>query len=143
MDQTYNWGFRGADPADFYGPGYSTTDFARLQLYRDVSVYKEVSRRAKIACSSAGTSIGEFASTEQWRAAESTRRRRLGEGYEDVEDRKRHLRENVPGLSERQLERLAKNHEESEDIDRKVAGCAPEFTTQCLFKAVGTRHADF
>lgn len=140
---TYNFGFRGADPADFYGAGYSTADFARLQLYRDISVYEEVSRRAKIACSSAGTSIGDFVSTEQWRAAESSRRRRLSEGgFEDVEDRKRHLRENVPDLTERQLERLARNHEEHELMDENVSTCAPDYSMSCLFKAVGTRHKD-
>jgi hypothetical protein len=139
---TYNWGFRGADPADFYGPGYSVADFTRLQLYRDVSIYEEVSRRAKIACSSAGSTIGEFVSTDQWRAAETTRTRRLSEGYETMDDRKRHLREAVPDLTERQLERLANNHIETDKIDLAAEGCAPDFTTQCFFEKVGTRFSD-
>ena len=46
----YSWGFRGADPADYYGSAYTKYDFVRLQLYRDVSVYAEVKRRAEIIC---------------------------------------------------------------------------------------------
>ena len=53
---TYSWGFRGADPSVYYGDGYGNYDFVRLQLYRDVSIYAEVGRRA-------GTRTGRCASS--------------------------------------------------------------------------------
>ena len=142
---TYNWGFRGANPADFYGENYTTADFTRLQLYRDVSVYKEVARRAKIICADLDASIGDFLSVNEWVAAsQKTSERRLTEGgYSNKEERKRHLREVLPGLRERQLENLADNHEMGDELDKKANLCAPDFTTTCLFKHVGTRFADF
>ena len=36
----YNWGFRGANPDDYYGGGQTKYDFQRLHLYRDIGVYK-------------------------------------------------------------------------------------------------------
>jgi len=143
---TYNFGFRGA-PAEsiiaFYGDGYTQYDFTRLQLYRDVSIYKEVARRAKIVCADLDASIGDFISINDWaNSAEAARRRRL-EGFADREDRKRHLSEVLPKLSERQLEVLTKNHEDREAIDDRVAECAPDFNMNCLFNKVGTRFSDF
>ena len=143
MATTYNWGFRGATPADFYGEGYSEYDFTRLQLYRDVSVYEEVARRAKIICADMDASIGDFLSVNQWAAAAATSARRLGEGYASIEDRKRHLKEVIPELSERQLENLASNHEQGDQMHRSAKSCAPEFTTSCFFNKVGTRFNDF
>jgi hypothetical protein len=140
---TYNWGFRGANPADFYGEGYGTDDFTRLQLYRDISVYEEVARRAKIVCSDLDASVGDFISINQWAASGETNERRLTEGYSSREERKRHLKETVPGLTEQQLEVLANNHEEGDKLEKKVSACSPHFTTSCLFKAVGTRFRDF
>lgn len=55
---TYSFGFRGADPATYYGPDYTVFDFTRLQLFRDVYVYQEVGRRAGIVCS--GESIDGY-----------------------------------------------------------------------------------
>lgn len=140
---TYNWGFRGADPADFYGPDYTVTDFARLQLYRDVSIYEEVARRAKIVCADPDAMIGDFLSTNQWVAMKDASTRRRLVGYSSRDERKRHLQELVPNLTSRQLEYVAKSHEDGDEMDEKAKSCAPDFTTSCLFKAVGNRFADF
>lgn len=139
---TYNWGFRGADPADFYGESYGTADFTRLQLYRDVSIYKEVARRVKIVCGDLDASIGDFVSVNQWAASGETNMRRLNEGYSSRDARKRHLAEAVPDLTETQLELLTSNHEEGDNIDARANVCAPHFTMTCLFKNVGTRFSD-
>jgi len=141
---TYNWGFRGANPADFYGEGYTTADFTRLQLYRDVEIYKEVARRAKIVCADLDASIGDFISINQWVAGEgATSRRRLSEGYADIEERKRDLKAAVRNLSDRQLDYLAKSHEESDKMDRAAESCAPYYHTTCLFDKIGSRFEDF
>jgi hypothetical protein len=143
MSPTYNWGFRGTDPADFYGPGYTTFDFARLQLYRDVSVYEEVGRRAKIVCSDMDAKIGDFLSVNQWVAAASTTTRRLSDGYENLEERKLHLKEVSPDLSDRQLGRLARLHDHADELNRSAKSCAPEYTTSCFFNKIGTRFSDY
>lgn len=137
---TYSWGFRGATPSDFYGEGYGFNDFTRMQLYRDVEVYKEVGRRAKIVCADLDASIGDnLVSVNQWVAASTaTATRRLNEGYESFDDRKRHLKETVPGLTERQLHHLANGQVEGERTDAAIERCAPEFTTHCLFNEIGT-----
>lgn len=140
---TYNWGFRGADPADFYGVGYGLQDFTRLQLYRDISVYTEIARRAKIVCADTTAVIGDFISIDQWAAGEGTTSRRMNEGYDNLEERKDHLMEAIPDLNERQLEYLAKSHKESDTIDEKARGCAPNFTTDCLFRMVGSSFQDY
>jgi hypothetical protein len=142
---TYNWGFRGADPADFYGEGYTTYDFTRLQTYRDVTVYHELARRAKIVCADPDAVIGDFISVNQWAAGEgATMRRRLhGEGYVSMEERKTHLREAIPDLTDRQLEYLAKSHHASDEMERRASLCAPDYTTNCLFKNVGLRFNDY
>lgn len=108
-----------------------------------MSVYEEVARRAKIVCADLDASIGDFISVNQWAASGETSERRLKEGYSSRDERKRHLRETIPSLTDRQLEVLTNNHEMSEKLDEKVTSCAPEFTTSCLFKAVGTRFSDF
>lgn len=141
---TYNWGFRGANPADYYGANYTTADFTRLQLYRDISVYVEVARRAKIVCSDLDASVGDFISINQWAAGEATSvRRRLSRDYVDREDRKRHLRETIPNLTDRQLERLASAHERADAMERQALSCAPDYTMSCFFEKVGTRFNDY
>jgi hypothetical protein len=148
---TYNWGFRGAIPADFYGEGYTESDFTRLQLYRDVTVYDEIARRAKIVCNDLDASVGDFVSINQWAEAGRavvTRRRQLSSSseedtiYASREDRERHLQESVPTLNHRQLQYLVDSHESSDAIDANVKLCAPDFSTSCLFDKVGTRFSD-
>eukprot|EP00934_Nitzschia_sp_Nitz4_P000700 Nitzschia sp. Nitz4//scaffold21_size171442//127911//130441//NITZ4_002182-RA/size171442-augustus-gene-0.207-mRNA-1//-1//CDS//3329542474//700//frame0 len=141
---TYSWGFRGADPADYYGPGYSGNDFTRLQLYRDLHVYEEIGRRAKIACQDLDAAVSDdLVSVNQWVAANTrTRDRRLNEGYESIEDRKRHLKEVVPELTDIQVNRMAKTHHENERQNAAVEACAPEYSTSCLFKGVGIDKPD-
>jgi hypothetical protein len=140
---TYNWGFRGADPADYYGVGYGEQDFTRLQLYRDITVYAEIARRAKIVCADTTAVIGDFISIDQWAAGEGTTERRMNEGYNGLEERKNHLMEAIPDLNERQLEYLAKSHKDSDTIDEQARGCAPHFTTDCLFRMVGSSFEDY
>lgn len=137
---TYNWGFRGANPADFYGENHSTEDFTRLQLYRDVSVYEEVARRAKIVCADPDANIGDFLSVNQWVASRTGVRKLEGSSRND---RSRHLQEAIPHLTNRQLSYLVQNHEESEKINKQASSCAPDFTTSCFFKNIGTRFEDF
>lgn len=143
---TYNFGFRGLSGDDivrFFGDGYTQYDFTRLNLYRDVSIYDEVARRAQVVCGDLDASVGDFVSVNQWaEAARRTRGRRL-EGYSDFDDRKRHLRETVPDLTNRQLEKLANNYHNDEEVDRRVSECAPDYTMGCLFEKVGTRFQDY
>jgi hypothetical protein len=142
---TYNWGFRGANPADFYGPNYNVSDFTRLNLYRDLQVYKEVARRAKIVCNDLDASVGDFISVNEWvAAANATRVRRLARDrpYQGKEHRERHLREVLPGLTDRQMDHLVSSHEMSDEMDQKVSECAPHYTMSCLFKQAGSRFAD-
>jgi hypothetical protein len=140
---TYNWGFRGATPSDYYGAGVGTEDFTRLQLYRDITVYEELARRAKIVCADMDATVGEYISVNQWAAGQGTTARRLNEGYASLDDRKRHLKETIPDITDRQLEYLADSHDFSDKIDVKAETCAPEYTTSCLFQAIGTRQSDF
>lgn len=137
---TYTWGFRGADPADYYGEGYTVYDFARLRMYRDVNVYKEIGRRAKILCNDLDASLGGgLVSFNQWEAATraSMNRRSLSQqegGYKNRGDRKRHLKEAVPDLTEEQLEFLVAGQEENEIEQAAIESCAPEYTTSCLME---------
>lgn len=140
---TYDWGFRGANPADFYGANYTTTDFTRLQLYRDVSVYEEVARRAKIVCADPDATVGNFISVNQWAAGQGTTQRRLTSGYDSLDERMRHLKQVIPDLTEAQLDYLALSHEASDEMDRQASLCAPHYTTTCLFNKVGTRFEDY
>lgn len=78
LTTNYAWGWRGASSADwpdlpgnYYGSGYTTYDFQRMQLYRDLSVYQEVARRAKIVCG--GGSLPGLESTETLFADASTK----------------------------------------------------------------------
>ena len=76
-----SWDWRGTNPADFYGEGVGFHDFTRMQLYRDLNVYLEVSHHAKIVCADTSASIGDFLLINEWVAASTTRtNRRLHEG---------------------------------------------------------------
>ena len=141
---TYSWGFRGADPADFYGESYGSNDFTRLQLYRDVEVYKELARRASIVCADSDATIGDnLISVNDWvSSSQETRNRRLNNGYASMEDRKRHLKDVLPHLSNNQVDYLAKGHVEYERQDAAISSCAPEYSTQCLFNKIGSHGKD-
>lgn len=113
-----------------------------MHLYRDVSVYEEIFRRAKIVCADMDASVGNFISINQWAASAATNERRLVQGYFDTEDRKRHLREVIPGLTGSQLDYITASHEDSDKVGQAAASCAPSYSTSCLFKKVGTRFSD-
>ena len=139
---TYSWGFRGADPAEYYGEGISTTDFTRLQLFRDVGVYNEVSRRAKIVCSDTTASIGDFVSIDDWKTSGLASRRHLKEGH-SMETRRMLLAEELPHLHERKLAQLLENIEFRELQDEKVEElCAPSYSSSCLMGVTGRRNED-
>jgi len=127
---TYNWGFRGADPSEFYGDGVGTFDFTRVQLFRDLNVYIEVARRAKIVCADTSASIGDFVSIDDWKASATARKFR------------RNLKEHMPHLTNRQLTILEKNEELRIDFQAKSEACAPDYATSCMFKNIGTRFED-
>lgn len=128
---TYYWGFRGADPSEFYGDGIGTYDFTRMQLYRDVNVYTEVARRAKIVCGDTSASVGDFISIDDWKLKAESRRRG------------RSLRESLNHLTERQLQVLEKNEELYLDYKEKAENCADEgYTTSCFYENIGKRHSD-
>ena len=139
---TYFWGFRGADPAEYFGEGISTTDFTRMQLYRDVEVYHEVARRAKIVCSDTSASIGDLISVDDWQTAGLASRRHLKEGH-DLETRRRLLKDELPHLHERKLERLLSNIEFRELQDQKVEElCAPAYSSSCMMSVTGRGQDD-
>ena len=148
---TYNWGFRGADPSDF-GPefaGYGVIDFTRMHLYRDISVYKEVGRRAKIMCS--GGKVADHLMTyPEWAAAHAptTKRRNMlsvGPHVDEThEESRRRLSEAVPRLTAAQLDFHVANHQEGLAITKNIEKfCAPkDYTTSCLMKYSGGKHVD-
>ena len=142
-----SWQFRGADPADYYGEGYSIYDFTRLNLYRDIRVYEEVGRRGKIVCNDFDASIGENTLTVNewiavWNVTETPdeTRRKLAPGPTTVEDRKRKILKVAPHLKDSQLDLLVKNQLESERQERATNACGPDFTTECLFNTAEDPH---
>ena len=141
---TYNWGFRGADPSTYYGAGYGVNDFTRLQLYRESGVYKEIGRRAKIVCSNINATISDkYLSISTWAKTS----RYLKENAADVEamtvgSRRSLLRNKHRDLTEAQAHQLALNVESRMKMDKAATSCAPEYSTSCLFKAIGTRFQD-
>jgi len=141
---TYNWGFRGADPSTYFGTGYSVNDFTRLQLYREVGVYKEIGRRAAIVCSNVNATISDkYISVSTWAKTS----RYLQENGADIEamtvgSRRSLLRNKHRELTEAQAHQLALNIESRMQMDTAAASCAPEYSTACLFKAIGTRFVD-
>lgn len=129
---TYYWGFRGADPSAYYGAGYGVKDFVRMQLYRDVSVYQEVNRRA-IVC--AGVSLPGMMTAAEWQASKSSRRQlSASPSHKEVA---RSLSAVAPRLTEKEASKLAQLQIDSEARDAAVeAECAPLYTTDCLSKHI-------
>lgn len=128
---TYYWGFRGADPSAYYGTGYGTYDFTRLQLYRDLSVYAEVSRRAKIVCG--GGSVAPYLSYADW----SANNRRLSP--KSIEEHEEDLKATVPHIDDSAAKHLAALRQDAAMTHENVEKhCANEgYTTSCLFQHAG------
>lgn len=141
---TYYWGFRGANPADYYGKEYGVYDFTRLQLYRDVGIYEEVARRAKIVCADTSASVGDFISTDDWAAKGSVRSRRLNESGDlhNADVHRNLLKDTLPHLSDRQLDLLVENEQMSHQTHVAAESCAPEYTTTCFFEKIGPQFGD-
>jgi hypothetical protein len=140
---TYYWGFRGANAADYYGEGYGTYDFTRMQLYRDVSVYKEVARRAKIACG--GGTVEGYKSIAEWKASADAAKadggRRLGTSLEEkVQD----LKKTLPRFTDAEAKNMAYLQHTADGIHNNIEkNCADAgFTTSCLFEHAGTKPKD-
>merc|ERR1712048_889846 len=153
LSTTYWWGFRGSDPADFYGEDYGLYDFTRFQLYRDVNVYHEVARRAKIVCSDTSASIGDRISVDDWSALMSSRRRlreekltteeEYNKPHRRLEARRELVEETLPHLEEHRTNRLLQDMEMHYQADLKVDACGPDFTTSCIMEALGREHQDY
>lgn len=150
---TYNWGFRGADPADMYGEGYGVNDFTRMHLYRDISVYEEVGRRAKIMC--AGGQVADHLMTyTQWAAAArlamDSRRHLLAVPGDDTtfaetrDDTRRRLSTVVPDMAAHHIEAHVDDIHESAKIDALIKKhCASDdYSMSCMMKYSGGRNAD-
>jgi len=137
---SYYWGFRGADPADYYGAEYGVHDFTRMHLYRDVSVYKEVGRRAQEVCG--GGRVPPYLSIADWNASRYSSRR-LGAAA-GPEAHARLLRDVNPSLEDREVKFLAALRQEAEAVGRSVEEhCKGEgYTTSCLFEHMGARAED-
>jgi len=123
---TYYWGFRGSDPSQYYGENYGTYDFSRFQLYRDISIYKEVARRAKIVCADTSAHIGDFISVDDW-AAKGAKSRRLNEAGDlhDAETHRQLLKHTLPHLNENQLDTVVANEQLSHKMHVRALSCAP------------------
>ena len=129
---TYRWGFRGSNPADYYGAAYGTNDFVRLQLFRDVHVYKEIGRRAALVCSDTSKSVDGYLTIDGWLASRR-RRRALKEGA--AFDHSAHVRAIAPHLAEHQIEKLSKQMAADDAAGAAIEQhCAPSYTTDCLMK---------
>jgi len=136
---THSYVFRGANPADYYGAGYSIYDFVRMQLYRDINVYKEVARRAKIVCADSSATIGDFISVDQWYSITNA----SGNGHRSlhqdnglphtIETRRALLKEEHPFLTDAQALLLAKNTDRHLSLTEAIeSSCAPEYTSSCM-----------
>ena len=147
-DRVYFQFSQGANPADYYGEGYTSNDFTRLNMYRDIGVYEEIGRRAKIVCNDLNASVGGgLLSVNQWAAAASATRRfrnRRLQGELDhldeaavIEEHKRHLKEAIPDLSGAQLHDYVMSEESRNKEDAAIRACAPEYSTSCVFGALG------
>jgi len=141
---TYNFGFRGANPSQYYGTGYGVNDFTRLQLYRELYVYKEIGRRAKIVCSNVDATFSDkYISINTWK----TTSRYLKENEANLDamslgSRRSLLRSKHRDLTEAQAHQLALNIESRKKMDEAAESCAPEYSTSCLFRKIGTRIQD-
>jgi hypothetical protein len=134
--------WRGADPSKQYGANYTIYDFTRLNLYRDVQVYKELGRRGKIVCNDFNATIGKNTiSVDQWVAVYSApvlrARRSLTDGPLSRNQRQRILAQAAPDLTAAQIEYVINGQIESERQERAMEKCAPDYTTQCLEDTVG------
>mmetsp|Transcript_4224 Transcript_4224/g.8072 ORF Transcript_4224/g.8072 Transcript_4224/m.8072 type:complete len:330 (-) Transcript_4224:166-1155(-) len=133
---THSFVFRGANPADYYGPGYGIFDFVRVQLYRDLQVYKEIARRAKFVCANPNTAIGDFISVNTWHniARRGVRRLSSKTGLRHtVQSRRAELMRENPELTEAQAHRLAETTEMTLALDEAMEkNCAPEYTSSCV-----------
>ena len=140
---TYYWGFRGAEPAEYYptdptGADYSVHDFVRLQLFRDVHVYEEIGRRAALVCADPATnSVDGHLTINEWiskRISVLSEGRRALKDSEPL-DHSAHVRAIAPRLPEHQLEYLAKQMADDAAVNVAVEQhCAPAYTTDCLMK---------
>jgi hypothetical protein len=133
---TYSWGFRGANPADYYGAGYGTTDFIRMQLFRDVNVYHEAARRVTLACADPTVGLPGFMSITEWIAMRTeylAGRRKLQAGHSGPFDHAAAIRKAAPHLADHHVERL---HNQLADAQLKDVlikqHCAPAYTSDCL-----------
>merc|ERR1711862_470314 len=136
---TYYWGFRGADPSEYYGEGVGTHDFTRMQPYRDIGVYNEVARRAKIVCADTSASIGDFLSIDDWRAKSEALKSEEGLRNRDI----RHLRKLMSHLTEKQLKILENNQKIYGKYKTKAETCAKNhYSTSCFYEQIGKRHSD-
>jgi hypothetical protein len=146
---SYNFGFRGTTASDYYGDGYCNDDFTRIQLYRDINVYKEVARRLKLVCAGEAVthSTGKFLTVAEWKASKEAGRRRLEQtGMEPatVEERARHLRDAVPRLTEKEAALLSERQHEAAEIQKKLDEfCEPRgYPMDCLFEHTGHNKPD-
>jgi len=140
---TYSGTFKGADPSTYYGANVTIYDFFRVNLYRDLSVYKEVGRRAKIVCSNPDAKIGDFISVNQYVAANKKSRRALIEKFEDPSHTLHHskmmIMDNHPDLTEAQAHRLAHTYHKSYEYGKAMEECAPEYSSSCRL-AIERKH---
>jgi hypothetical protein len=145
---SYNFGFRGTTASDYYGAGFTNDDFTRMQLYRDISVYKEVARRAKIVCGGGAVehALGTWLTAEEWKASKTASRRLTEAGVipASSEERAQHLKDAVPRLKDAEAKIVAdwqhKAHKVQEDLDKH---CEPlGYPMSCLFKYTGTDAKD-
>ena len=88
-------------------------DFIRMQLFRDVNVYHEVGRRAKLACADPSVGLEGFMSINEWIAMRGAGRRKLSAG---PFDHAASIRKAAPNLADKHVERL---HTVLADFDAK------------------------
>ena len=112
-------------------------------MYRDINVYQELGRRAKIICNDLDATVGGgLLSVNQWAAAATATRRHRQLLHEtsseyDVEEHKRHLREAVPDLTQAQLHDFVTSEQERQAENAAVESCAPLYSTSCIFAVLG------
>jgi hypothetical protein len=145
---SYNFGFRGTTASDYYGAGYCQDDFTRIQLYRDINVYKEVAKRLKTVCGGGAVThaLGTFMTLAEWKASKSSSRRLEEQGMEPkgVEEHKEHLKRAIPRFTDQEAQLHAEHQHEADEIDKKVEEhCAPRgYPMDCLFKHYGRNKPD-
>jgi len=146
---SYNFGFRGTTASDYYGAGQCNDDFTRIQLYRDLSVYKEVAKRITAVCAGGAveTATGTLMTAEEWKASKAATRRlkeQTGREPETVEERATHLREHIPRLTEKDAYFHAESAHKADEIQKKLdEECEPlGYPMDCLFKHTGKVRPD-